>query len=295
MPALAAPFLLGKVCSTGNQLAVLSASDLTPLETKHFTIWSKTIQTICRVYFVARLPCRNNLFMLHLWQLLPWYREEDVVNQIFHLGSKWLNIEPWESVTNIWWIRESQDSLLRMRFKLRLFMMSWAESTTWPWLFGRDPSCVIFSTCENRAPCVCTLGRSASSSTLDTRKICTTLLFLCSRCKIFIAFFWAASHLCLKLWFSNDPCWMWKCCKQISNCEIKSICKQIFNCEIKSPSAANKSPILDVIQNIDAQLVCHQGLVAGLPCLASTRKKRWCTICHFAIKFRLFAHRTMAV
>lgn len=191
--------------------------------------------------------------------------------------------------------RESQDSLLPMRFKLRLFMMSWAESTTWPWLFGRDPSCVIFSTCENRALCVCTLGRSASSSTLDTRKICTTLLFLCSRCKPFIAFFW---QLPICAWNCDSPMILVECgsvANKSPNCEIKSICKQISNCEIKSPSAANKSPISDVIQNIDAQLVCHQGLVAGLPCLASTRKKRWCTICHSALKFRLFAHRTMAV
>ena len=81
-------------------------------------------------------------------------------------------------------------------------MMSWAESTTWPWLFGRDPSGVAFFFLHVRGGGKPTEkktrgGRSASSSTLDTRKICTTLLFLCSRCKT--SFLFLASYLCLKL------------------------------------------------------------------------------------------------
>lgn len=84
-----------------------------------------------------------------------------------------------------------QDSWWPMPFRLRRSTISLEGSTSWLWPFGiflRFPrslkSCWHNDTSLAVNPSTCAHPRSASSGTLDSRKICTTVLFVCSRTHI---------------------------------------------------------------------------------------------------------------
>ena len=86
--------------------------------------------------------------------------------------------------------RSVQDSLWPMPSRPRHSTISLEGLTSWLWPFGLSPSrwsshqkdgrhTSAISQSASRFP------RSASSSTLDLRKICTTVLFVCSRTPVF--------------------------------------------------------------------------------------------------------------